>query len=589
MAEAVDPAKGEIGTPTVIVSHLDVKYAVYGGGRHGNPSGQGEPTSFLDRLRGRRESKVREVHAVKDVSFIAHHGESIGIIGRNGSGKSTLLRAVAGLIPPSSGRLWVSGEPSLLGVNAVLKRKLSGERNIYIGAQALGLSKAEIAERFDEIVEFSGIGDAVYLPMSTYSSGMGARLRFAISTAASPDVLMIDEALATGDADFREKSAARIREIRDRAGTVFFVSHSNSNIRQICDRVLWMDRGEVLMDGPTEEVLQAYEATLPKRAGSKKTTPADEPEVPGTTRWTGDNRFQIATQVSQHTWEPGVSGCFIVSVHRLAAARAVAPVAARFGWPLLWVRPGGVPATTRDELKRLQPQRVIAIGGDELITPETYGQLEEMAGSTLERLGNDDGAVTSGAILRAFPPEDRTIVHVTHSESPGRTIFSLVAAASGRSIAVCDADSAPDELVTPLADLGPTVLRFHGTEEEWSADVVDELRSRTGATVEFAGRGGPMALAAGMWEDAEPGGRVIVAGWAAVELLTSSVAAVHTGSPLLFFSSDRVPNAVQKVLRRLQPREIVLSGTMDALPPEVRRPLGGFVVSDADQAPSAPR
>src|SRR5699024_6263125 len=104
----------------------------------------------------------REVHAVKDVSFIAHHGESIGIIGRNGSGKSTLLRAVAGLIPPSSGRLWVSGEPSLLGVNAVLKRKLSGERNIYIGAQALGLSKAEIAERFDEIVEFSGIGDAVY-------------------------------------------------------------------------------------------------------------------------------------------------------------------------------------------------------------------------------------------------------------------------------------------------------------------------------------------------------------------------------------------------------------------------------------------
>src|SRR5699024_10912162 len=166
-------------------------------------------------------------------------------------------------------------KPCVLGVNDVLINKISGERNIYVGGQALGLTSAEIDEKFDDIVEFSGIGDAVHLPMSTYSSGMGARLRFAISTAAAPDVLMIDEALATGDASFRQKSAERITAIRKAAGTVFLVYHSNSNIREICQRVLWMDQGRLIMDGPTEEVLRAYEATLPKKPGKPTVVPDD--------------------------------------------------------------------------------------------------------------------------------------------------------------------------------------------------------------------------------------------------------------------------------------------------------------------------
>ena len=250
------------GAPTVVVSHVSITYRVLGGDRQGTPGDVSGRRSVRQILGLDAPERVREVPAVKDVSFVARHGESIGIVGRNGSGKSTLLRAVAGLIPPNEGRLWVAGEPSLLGVNAVLIPKLSGRRNIYVGGQALGLSTGEIDEKFDDIVEFSGIGDAVYRPMSTYSSGMGARLRFAISAAASPEVLLIDEALATGDATFRQKSADRITQIRERAGTVFLVSHSNSNIRDICDRVLWMDQGRLLMDGPTEEVLQAYEASV---------------------------------------------------------------------------------------------------------------------------------------------------------------------------------------------------------------------------------------------------------------------------------------------------------------------------------------
>jgi len=142
---------------------------------------------------------------------------------------------------------------------------LSGERNIYIGGQALGLTKAQVKERFEEIVAFSGIGDAVYRPMSTYSSGMAARLRFAISTAAVPDVLMIDEALSTGDAEFRKRSGEKVDEIREKASTVFLVSHSNSTVRDLCDRVLWMHHGHLIADGPTEAILTAYEGWDPKK------------------------------------------------------------------------------------------------------------------------------------------------------------------------------------------------------------------------------------------------------------------------------------------------------------------------------------
>lgn len=573
-----------IGDPTVIVSHLDVKYAVYGGGRKGSPSAQSESRSLKDAL-GRREPRVREVHAVKDVSFVARHGESIGIIGRNGSGKSTLLRAVAGLIPPSAGRLWVSGEPSLLGVNAVLMSKLSGERNIYVGAQALGLTKEQIRERFDDIVEFSGIGDAVYLPMNTYSSGMGARLRFAISTAAAPDVLMIDEALATGDADFRAKSAERITRIREQAGTVFLVSHSNGNIRQICDRVLWMDQGRLIADGPTEEVLPLYEATLPKRS-KKKAAPLAEPEVPGTRRFGGESRVDVATSLSRHTWEPGVEGAFVVSVHKVATARVVAPIAARLGWPLLWVRPGSVPSATRDELRRLEPQRVVVVGGDELVNPSTRERLEDLSDAPVESIGDEDPGVTSAALLRAFPPQDRSVVHVTLPHSGGRApAISQMAAQTGRAVVVCEETHVPDELVDALTELAPGRLMLDGNEEDWSLDIVQRLQSATGAVITFGPTGGPMALAADLSADAPEGGRVLVsAHTTGVETLSAIVASAHSDSPLLLLRSDRVPAAVGRAIERLAPREIGLVGTTEGLSPALRAELGALVPSPTSEA-----
>jgi teichoic acid transport system ATP-binding protein len=248
----------ETRIPPVIVDDVHVVYRV-----HGASAGKGSATSAMRRLLARKKSPaIREVHAVKGVSFTAYRGEAIGLIGSNGSGKSTLLRAIAGLLPPESGRVYTDGQPSLLGVNAAMMNDLTGERNVILGCLAMGMSRREARDSYDGIVKFSGINernDFGSLPMRTYSTGMAARLRFSIASVKAHDVLLIDEALATGDARFRKRSEDRIRELRQEAGTVFLVSHSDSAIRDTCDRTIWLESGVMQQDGPTEEVLAAYQ------------------------------------------------------------------------------------------------------------------------------------------------------------------------------------------------------------------------------------------------------------------------------------------------------------------------------------------
>jgi teichoic acid transport system ATP-binding protein len=225
--------------PSLVVDDVHIHYRTFGGRRPTGPS-------WLGKVR-RHVGAVDVVKAVRGVSFVASHGESIGVIGHNGTGKSTLLRAIAGGLPTASGAIWADGSTALLGVNAALMRDLSGHRNITLGGLALGLTPAQIAERHDELVELAGIGDFLHLPMRAYSSGMSARLRFAISSAARPDL-----------PEFKQRSRERIDEIVGTAGTVILVSHSMSTIRSMCDRVLWLDHGRLVADGPTAEVLEEY-------------------------------------------------------------------------------------------------------------------------------------------------------------------------------------------------------------------------------------------------------------------------------------------------------------------------------------------
>lgn len=210
-------------------------------------------------LLGRMTRKqMVSVSALRGVSFYVRSGEFVGVIGRNGSGKSTLLRTLAGLEAPSSGTVLTTSKPVLLGVGAALIPDLTGAQNIRLGALAMGLTPEQADSVFDEVVELSALGDAIDLPMRTYSSGMGSRLKFAISLAADPSILMIDEALATGDATFAERSKRAMDEMLGRAGTVFLVNHAAQTIENMCSRAIWMERGQVVLDGDAVEVARKY-------------------------------------------------------------------------------------------------------------------------------------------------------------------------------------------------------------------------------------------------------------------------------------------------------------------------------------------
>ncbi len=235
---------------TISVTDLDVRFRVFQEDVVGMRQAFG---------RGFRTRQSIEVHALKSVSLQVHAGEVVGLVGSNGSGKSTLLRCIAGLQNKNAGTVLVRGEPHLLGVNAALKPALSGYRNVVLGGLAMGLSRAEVEAAIDDVVEFSGLGDAAGRPMNTYSSGMRARLAFSIATLRIPEVLLIDEALAVGDREFREKSLARINEVRESASTVLMVTHNLGEIRATCNRAIWLEQGTIRADGSVDEVIGQYE------------------------------------------------------------------------------------------------------------------------------------------------------------------------------------------------------------------------------------------------------------------------------------------------------------------------------------------
>ncbi len=213
-----------------------------------------------DLLRGQRPEAQR-VEAVRGVTFDVHVGETVGVVGPNGSGKTTLLQATTGLVPLSAGTCLVRSVPTFLGVSAVLRNHMTGRRNVQIGLLAQGLTRAEADDLAGSVIDFAGLGEAIDMRMETYSSGMRARLHFSIATALSPEILLIDEALAVGDRSFREKSARRLDKHRAASGTVLLVSHNLGEIRRSCSRVIWLEDGLIAADGPVDEVLEAYEAS----------------------------------------------------------------------------------------------------------------------------------------------------------------------------------------------------------------------------------------------------------------------------------------------------------------------------------------
>lgn len=260
MSDLLIPGQGtgslrDAPRPMIIADNVHVNFRVYASGKKMTAR---ESLTSLRSLRGGRD--LTTVPALRGVSFTATEGESIGVVGHNGSGKSTLFRTISGLMPPSEGSVFARERPVLLGVNAALVPELSGENNIRLGLLAMGFSPEEAAARVGEIADFAELNDFIYYPMRTYSSGMAARLKFAIASAKAHSILLIDEALAVGDRRFRAKSEQRINELRGSAGLVMIVSHSAGSLKGACERVLWVHKGELIADGPTNDVINEYVA-----------------------------------------------------------------------------------------------------------------------------------------------------------------------------------------------------------------------------------------------------------------------------------------------------------------------------------------
>ena len=236
-------------TVTVEVRDARVSYRVFE-----------EPDMSLKQgfARGRMRRRHRMIPAVQGVTLNLHEHETLGLIGPNGAGKSTLLAAMTGLLPLRSGSIRGRSRPSLLGVSSVLRPALSGRRNILIGGLALGFTRAEVERRMDEIIDFAGLRADIDRPMRTYSSGMRARLRFAIATARIPEILLIDEALTVGDEEFRRLAAERIDDVRSAAGSVVLVTHNMNEIRRFCDRVAWLHEGRIRAVGDAGEIVDSY-------------------------------------------------------------------------------------------------------------------------------------------------------------------------------------------------------------------------------------------------------------------------------------------------------------------------------------------
>ena len=210
-------------------------------------------------LKGKQQ--YEEFHALENVTFDVKRGEIFGVIGRNGAGKSTLLKVVSGIYKPTSGKAVSAGRIApMLELGSGFDQELSGHDNIFLNGAILGFTEDFLKQKYDEIVAFSELGEFIHQPIKTYSSGMMMRLAFSVATIVEPEILIVDEILAVGDASFQQKSRARMLELMLGGTTVLFVSHSMSQIREMCDRVLWLDQGRVKMLGDTQTVCDAYEA-----------------------------------------------------------------------------------------------------------------------------------------------------------------------------------------------------------------------------------------------------------------------------------------------------------------------------------------
>lgn len=323
----------------------------------------------------KRELRFKEFRALDDVSFEVKQGDVFGILGTNGSGKSTILKIIAGVLEPSKGSCTVSGNIApLIELGAGFDMELTARENIYLNGALLGYSKQFIEENFDDIVEFAEVEKFLDMPMKNYSSGMVARIAFAIATVIVPEILIVDEVLSVGDFMFQKKCEDRITKlIKEHGVTVLIVSHNNDQIERLCNKAVWIEKGHLRMAGTAKEVCQTYRV-LGGHVGSKESeqivfeTLQDpkKPDMSGIESIEADTRYGIAAKLSSRCYPDGAKSVILASGEHEMVPLIANGLAGALDAPILLAKNDGLPDITAQELIRLKPETVYVLNGGTL-------------------------------------------------------------------------------------------------------------------------------------------------------------------------------------------------------------------------------
>jgi len=349
---------------------------------------------FIRLLRGRKPPQDL-FWPLRNVSLAVHPGDSIGVIGPNGSGKSTLLKLITGILEPTGGELYVHGRiSSLLELGAGFQPDLTGRENIYLNGSIYGLTRAEIDARLDDIIAYAELGDFIDTPVRHYSSGMHVRLGFAIAIYTEPDLLLVDEVLAVGDAAFQRKCLHSIQQYRDRGGTLFLVSHDLDAVQSICKRVIWLEDGEVQADGAPTDVVMAYlnhvaqteqektrRAGIPSSAeienrrwgtGKVRITAVELLDTDGQPSKVFYSGAPLSVRLRYVAAEPVANPVFGLAIHHDSGAHIAGPNTRFGGLEIPRLEPVGSLTYTIPALPLLEGQYVISVAAVDSVDSETY-------------------------------------------------------------------------------------------------------------------------------------------------------------------------------------------------------------------------
>lgn len=463
----------------------------------------------------KRELRFKEFRALDDVSFEVKQGDVFGILGTNGSGKSTILKIIAGVLEPSKGSCTVSGNIApLIELGAGFDMELTARENIYLNGALLGYSKQFIEENFDDIVEFAEVEKFLDMPMKNYSSGMVARIAFAIATVIVPEILIVDEVLSVGDFMFQKKCEDRITKlIKEHGVTVLIVSHNNDQIERLCNKAVWIEKGHLRMAGTAKEVCQTYRV-LGGHVGSKESeqivfeTLQDpkKPDMSGIESIEADTRYGIAAKLSSRCYPDGAKAVILASGEHEMVPLIANGLAGALDAPILLTQNESVPDITAQELTRLNPQTVYVLNGGTVdmgaVRKEVKAALPLAAIAAIE--GKDacslsweiyeygeanalwdasialtyDGCLGDLASLSPYLYSKKCPVLVKLGEEAVSPKMCEMASQKEETLIIGGFKSFPDEGIAPIAGSSAAVHRFVGKDQYDANELINNWIER---------------------------------------------------------------------------------------------------------------